>query len=329
MDRRTEEKVKHTNAFTKRLGIQHPIICGAMYPCSNPELVAAASECGGIGIIQPISLTYVYGYDFRQGLKKIRELTRKPVGMNVLVEKSSKTYEDRMRKYLDIALEEGIKFYITALGNPTWVVQKVHAAGGIVFHDVTERKWAQKAIEYGVDGLICVNRFAGGHAGRKTPEEMFRELSDLGKPLVCAGGIGSRAEYDRVLNLGYEAVQMGTRFIASTECRAGEEYKKAIIEAEADDIVLTERLTGVPVAVINTPKVQATGTKAGPIARWLLKHPKGKHYVRMYYGIKTLMHFKRTMLKPMGYSDYYQAGRSVAGIDSVKPVAEIFRDLTA
>ena len=65
------------NDFTKRLGIEHPVICGAMYPCSNPELVAAASEVGGIGIVQPISLTYVHGYDFREGLQHIRELTQK------------------------------------------------------------------------------------------------------------------------------------------------------------------------------------------------------------------------------------------------------------
>ena len=73
-------------ALTRQLGIDYPIIAGAMYPCSNPELVAAASAAGGIGIVQPISLTYVHGYDFRQGLRLIKSLTSKPVGMNALIE---------------------------------------------------------------------------------------------------------------------------------------------------------------------------------------------------------------------------------------------------
>src|SRR5213075_2647763 len=94
------------NQFTRQAGVQYPIICGAMYPCSNPELVAAASEAGGIGVLQPLSLTYVHGYEFQAGLAKIRSLTSKPIGMNVIVEKSSKTYRERMERYLDVALAE-------------------------------------------------------------------------------------------------------------------------------------------------------------------------------------------------------------------------------
>src|SRR5262245_64885049 len=97
-------------AFTGQTGVEVPLICGAMYPCSNPELVAAASESGAMGVVQPLSLTYVYGYELRAGLRYIRSMTKKPIGLNILVEKSSKIYEDRMRKYLDIAIEEGVRF---------------------------------------------------------------------------------------------------------------------------------------------------------------------------------------------------------------------------
>ena len=89
-----------------------------MYPCSNPELVAAVSEAGGIGIVQPISLTYVHGHDFREGLRLIRRLTSKPIGMNALIEQSSKAYHERMERWVDIALEEGVRFFVTSLGNP-------------------------------------------------------------------------------------------------------------------------------------------------------------------------------------------------------------------
>ena len=76
--------------LTRHAGIEVPLICGAMYPCSNPELVAAVSEAGGIGIVQPISLTYVHGHDFRAGLRLIRTLTSRPIGMNALIEQSSR-----------------------------------------------------------------------------------------------------------------------------------------------------------------------------------------------------------------------------------------------
>ena len=101
-------------ALTRTLGIEVPLICGAMYPCSNPELVAAVSEAGGIGIVQPLSLTYVYGHDFREGLRYIRSLTRKPIGVNLIVEQSSRKYLARVQQWLDIALEEQIPFLVTA-----------------------------------------------------------------------------------------------------------------------------------------------------------------------------------------------------------------------
>src|SRR5689334_18484313 len=176
-------------AFTQHVGIEVPLICGAMYPCSNPELVAAVSEAGGIGIVQPISLTYVHGHKFREGLRLIRSLTDKPFGMNALIEQSSKAYHERMQQWMDIALEEGVRFFVTSLGNPRWVVDRVSQVKGIVYHDVTERKWAEKGRDGGVHGLIAVNRRAGGHSGSRGVEELLQEVGGLGLPVVCAGGI--------------------------------------------------------------------------------------------------------------------------------------------
>ena len=103
-------------AFTRQVGIDVPLICGAMYPCSNPELIAAVSAAGGIGIVQPISMIYVHGHDLRDGLRKIRETTDRPIGFNAIVEKSVKAYEDRMRGWVDVALEEGVTAFDTSLG---------------------------------------------------------------------------------------------------------------------------------------------------------------------------------------------------------------------
>lgn len=300
-----------------------------MYPCSNPELVAAASEAGGIGIVQPISLTYVHGHQYREGLRLIRQLTAKPIGMNALIEQSSKTYADRMRGWIDVALEEGVRFFVTSLGNPRWVVDRVKEVGGVVYHDVTERKWALKGRDAGVHGLIAVNSRAGGHAGPKTPEMLIDELADLGLPLVCAGGIGTEGQFVSALRLGYAGVQMGTRFIATTECRASDAYKQAILEAEEQDIVLSERITGVPVAVINTPYIQRMGLTAGPLARWMLRGRKTKHLMRTIYALKSLWQLKRASLDPTGTRDFWQAGKSVAGIRTIEPAGDIVRRFAA
>ncbi len=312
--------------FTEQVGIEVPMICGAMYPCSNPELIAAASEAGGIGIIQPISMMFVHDHDLREGIRYIQSLTDKPIGFNALVEASSKVYEDRMKKWVDIAIEEGVRFFITALGKPKWVVEKVHAVGGVVYHDVTERKWAMRALEDDVDGLICVNERAGGHAGAEAPQTLYDDLKDLGVPLICAGGIGSEARFIEALDMGYDGVQMGTRFIATDECNAHDDYKQAILGAEEEDIVLTDKISGVPVAVIKTPYVEKVGTKAGFLARKLLQHPKGKHLMRMYYSLKSLWQLKNASMKGMTYKDYFQAGRSVSDIDEIVSAKEVVRD---
>lgn len=315
--------------FLAHARVEVPLICGAMYPCSNPELIAAVSAAGGIAIVQPISIIYAHGQDLREGLKKIRRITDKPIGFNAIVEQSSKVYEDRMRKWIGIALDEGIRFFVTALGNPRWVVDLVHARGGVVYHDVTERKWAQRAIDAGVDGLICVNARAGGHAGARDPRALFDELAGFGVPLVCAGGVGDESTFVDMLELGYAAVQMGTRFIATDECRAHADYKQAIVRAEPEDIVLTERISGVPVAVIETPYVRAVGTRAGPVAKQLLAHPKAKHWVRTWYSLRSLWQLKQASLRGTDYRDYFQAGRSVAGVHSIEPAGRIVERFAA
>jgi len=304
-------------------GIRVPLICGAMYPCSNPELVAAVSEAGGIGILQPISLTYVHGHDFREGLRLMRSLTSKPIGMNALIETSSRTYRKRMEVWIEIALEEGVRFFVTSLGKPDWVVRRVESSGARVYHDVTERKWALKGVDSGVHGLIAVNRRAGGHPGERTPEALLDEVGDLGLPVVCAGGIGTAEEFAGALAMGYDGVQMGTRFIATPECHASRPYKEAIVRSGEEDILWTERITGVPVAVIGTPYTRAMGEKVGPVARKLLRHPRTKHWMRSWYGLRSLWRLKRSSLDETGTREYWQAGKSVAGIDAIESAGAI------
>jgi nitronate monooxygenase len=209
------------------------------------------------------------------------------------------------------------------------VVERARAAGAVVYHDVTERKWALKALDAGVHGLIAVNRRAGGHAGAKGAAQLLDELGDLGVPVVCAGGVGTPEEFAGALRLGYAGVQMGTRFIATPECRASAPYKQAVLDAREDDIVLTERLTGIPLAVLDTPFVRRLGTRAGPMARWMLRGRRTKRLMRTLYALRSTRRLRRASLDESGTEACWQAGRSVAGIHEILPAAEIVRRCAA
>ena len=317
------------NPFLRDSGARVPLICGAMYPCSNPELVAAASAAGALGVIQPMAIVFAHRMEFRRGVQRIRELTDRPVGFNAIIEKTVKLYERQMRSWIDIALEEGVRFFITALGNPAWVVRLVEQVGGVVYHDVTERRWALKALDVGVRGLICVNNRAGGHAGPLSPEQLVADMSDLGVPLVCAGGVGDPARYRQMIDLGYAAVQAGTRFIATEECTAHEDYKQAIVRARPEDIALTDKISGVDCAIIKTPMVERVGLRAGPIARRLLRNERTKRLMRAVYSVQSLWQLRQASRHGASFKDYWQAGKSVEGVSGVKPVAEVVQELAA
>ncbi len=315
--------------FTRHAGCTVPLICGPMFPCSNPELVAAVSEAGGLGMIQPMTLTSVAGYEFREGLRYIRSLTDRPVGMNILLEHSFRRYQKRMDEWIEIALEEGVRFFLTALGHPRRVVDRIHRGGGIVYHDVVGYGFAAKAADAGVDGLVCVNDRAGGHAGRRSAEQLHEELSPLGLPLVAAGGVGSPEQFRRMLASGYAAVQCGTRFIATRECRVHPAYKEALLKARAEDVVLTEKLTGVPVSVLRTPAVERLGLRATGLEKRLLRHPRTKKWLRTWYLWRSLRRLPDGARGGSVYHHVWQAGKSVDGIGEILPAGEIVRRFAA
>ena len=122
---------------------------------------------------------------------------------------------------------------------------------------------------------------------------------------------------------------MGTRFIATAECTAAKPYKQAILESDEDDIVLTERVTGVPLSVIETPYIERLGTEAGPIAKWMLRGRWRKRLMRTLYALWSGWRLKQSSYDESGKKDFWQAGRSVAGIHEIKPVAEIIDELVA
>ncbi len=310
--------------FLKDAKVKVPVVCGPMYPGSNPELVAAVSEAGGLGVVQPITMTYVYQHDFRKGLQLIKQLTDQPFGVNLTLLDGNKRYEKRLHEWLEISLEEGVQFFLTSLGNPKWVCEIARQNGGVVYHDVTTRKFAQKAIDAGVNGLNCVNNRAGGQTGMESPQKMAEDLCDYGIPLVCAGGVGNIKDFKNALDWGYSAVQMGTRFLATKECQIPESYKNAIIVSNEEDIVWTNKLAGTTSSVIRTKDIEKGGLMVNPIFGYLLKQPRTKKIMRSLLLLRSMQTHKNVINKS-GYDKIYQAGKGVGNITTIESAGDIIR----
>ena len=303
--------------LTRAAGIEVPLVCGAMYPCSNPELVAAVSEAGGIGIVQPISLTYVHGHDFREGLRLIRRLTAKPIGMNALIEQSSKAYRERMERWIDVALEEGVRFFVTSLGNPRWVVDRVLPGG-------RRRLPRRHRAEVGREGrrgrrARPHRRERPGRAGTRgaaRPRPCSRSSRPSGCPSSARAGSATSGTSPGRCAWATRARSSGPASSPPPSAAPARPTRGGSSRRGERDIVLTERLTGVPVAVIDTPSVRRLGTKAGPLARFMLRGRRTKHWMRTLYALRSLWALKRGLLRDSPERDFWQAGKSVAGIDA-------------
>ncbi|MEL6254894.1 MAG: nitronate monooxygenase [Bacteroidota bacterium] len=316
-----------TQQFLTDTGAAIPIICGPMYPGSNPELIAAVSDVGGFGVVQPVSMTSLYGHDFREGLQLIKKLTDKPFGVNFTIfGGANKKYHEQMQKWMEISIEEGVKFFLTSLGKPHAVVKIAKEHGIKVYHDVPNKKVALAMRDAGVDGLNCINWRGGGQTGIQSAEQFMEELHDIGIPLVCAGGIGNAEDLQKALDMGYAGVQLGTRFLATHECKVSDAYKQAIVEASEDDIVWTNKIAGNNSSMIKTDDIMKGGLRTGPIISYMLTKRKLKKYARMYLMSRGLKKYNKA-----AFDDnvkYWQAGKGVGNITSVKSVKEVIQEFS-
>ena len=315
----------NTKTFLKDTGASIPVVCGPMYPGSNPELIAAVSEAGGFGVVQPLSLTSLYGHNFREGLRLIKSLTDKPFGVNFTIfGGGNKKYHDNNKKWMDISIEEGVKFFLTSLGKPTEIVKIAKKNGIKVYHDIPNKKVALAMVDCGVDGLNCINWRAGGQTGIYSAEKFMDDLKDIKIPLICAGGIGDENDYKKALEMGYSGVQLGTRFLASKECIVTKSYKNAIVNSEEKDIVWTNKIAGNNSSVIKTKDIMRGGLRTGPIINFMLRRPKLKKYARMYLMSKGLKSYSKTAFDDS--VQFWQAGKGVGGIKSIESCADILKD---
>lgn len=305
-------------AFTKLLGISNPIIAAPMFLVSNEDIVVEASEAGGIGVFPALNFRPIERY--REALAAIKKRTSKPIGVNVIVNKSN----IRQRDDIKFALEAGVELFITSLGNPKEVIAEAHKNGAKVLCDVTNLEHALKVQDLGADGVIAVAAGAGGHAGPITPFVLLPWLrKELSISVIAAGGIADGSALAAALALGADGVSVGTRFIASREAGVDQAYKNAVVSASAEDIVLTSRVSGTPANVILTDYIRKTGLDL-PLPLKILKNNK---YSKRF--AVPLIHFlgMRTLdesANKSGWKQVWSAGQSVGMVEEILSVREIY-----
>jgi len=305
--------------LTQLLNIKHPIIQAPMFLVSNTTMVIEAMKSGIAGCIP--ALNYRTLEELRTAIQELKaaKVEGGSFGFNLIVNKSNLKYKGQ----LEVLCEEGVDFIITSLGSPEETINQAHKVGIKVFCDVTDLRFAQKIEGLGADAVIAVNNEAGGHRGNETPENLIKELvTNCNIPVISAGGVGCKADIDKMIDYGAEAVSIGSPFIASIEAGVTDDYKQACVDYGAKDIVMTERISGTPCTVINTPYVQKIGTKQTWIESILNKNRKLKKWVKM---IRFSMGMKATekAAKKATYKTVWVAGPSIEYTKAILPVKTI------
>lgn len=307
--------------LTSMLGIRYPIIVAPMFLVSNTAMIKEAVAAGATGAIP--ALNYRDDAAFREALDQLVQGGHRPFGINLIVNKSNIRFEEQLRACVD----HKVDFIITSLGSPEATIKACKPLGIKVFCDVTDVHYAKKVEQLGADGLVAVNNRAGGHAGSLPAEELVPALlKQCSLPVLSAGGIGTGEGLYDMLALGAVGVSMGSIFIASEEAPVSEAYKTAIVQYGAKDIVMTDRLSGTPCTVINTPYVQQSGTRQNFFEKLLNKNRALKRLAKMltfYKGMKLLEKaaFSAT------YKTMWCAGPSIEHVHAVKPLRDIIATL--
>jgi nitronate monooxygenase len=307
--------------LTKMLGIKYPIIMAPMFLVSNTKMIIAALE-SGITAAFP-ALNYRTDKEFRNAIDEIRSKTDKPFGVNLIVNKSNIKFETQLKT----CVEKKVDFIITSLGSPEKTIAECKPAGIKVFCDVVDEKYARKVEYLGADAIIAVNKEAGGHAG----DMSFKELIPLLKnacniPVISAGGVATGKQLEEMLEMGVAGVSMGTVFIATEESEVSEDYKNALIQYGAKDIVRTSNLSGTPLTVINTPYLQEIGTEPSWLQKTLMKRKWLKKYVKMFIVVKGMKSIEKSTFGA-SYKTIFVAGPTIEDVHEVKSVKEIVKGL--
>jgi len=287
-----------------------PVVAAPMFLVSNPQLVLACCNNGIVGSFPALNQRESSGFkDWLEEIEAGLSSDAAPYAVNLIVHGSN----PRLQADLAICVEQRVPIVITSLGAVKEVVDAVHSYGGLVFHDVTTRRHAEKAAEAGVDGLIAVAAGAGGHAGTWSPFALIAEIRQFfDKTLLLAGCLNQGHEVLAAQLLGADLAYLGTRLIATQENAASAAYKQMILDAKAADIIHTPAVSGVPASFMR---------QSLELAGYDLKQLQNKGEIN--YGEK---------LKPMdeeakAWKTVWSAGQGVGNISDLPSVEQLIARL--
>ncbi len=304
-----------TNIF-KNLSL--PVIAAPMFLISGPKLVIECCKNGIIGTFPALNQRTTEGFEkwiieIKSALDLFEKETGKkaaPFGVNLIVHQTN----PRVKADLEICIKHKVPIIITSLGAVPQLVGAIHSYGGLVFHDVIKKRHAEKAAEAGVDGLILVCAGAGGHAGTLNPMPFVAEIKKFfHKTILLSGCISNGQDIASALQMGADIAYMGTRFINTKESKAPEDYRKMIIESDANDIVYTAAISGVSANFLR-PSLEAMG-----ITEEMLKRTK-----KIDFG-KELSAMEK---EAKAWSTIWSAGQGVTNIfdnPTVKDLTDLMK----
>lgn len=291
------------NALTT---LRVPVIGAPMFLISTPKLVIAQCKAGIVGSFP--SLNARSPEQLRDWIRDIKleiEGYNIPFAVNLVALNSNK----RFMQDLDICIQEKVPIIITSMHAPHNVVEAVHSYGGLHFHDVINQRHAEKAIETGVDGLICVCAGAGGHAGTLHPYAFIKAVRHMFDGIILlAGSISTGADVFANRIIGADFSYIGSRFIATKEANADHDYKEMCVNASAEDIIYTPQFTGVNASFLKD-SIRACGFNPETVLAPQYKKPS-----------KLLLWWKHKQLRSKRWKDLWSAGQSVQGITDIVSV---------
>ena len=293
--------------LTKRLSL--PLIAAPMFRVSGPELVIAACQSGVIGTFPTANCRSLE--DLNHWLNRIKcALTPQdaPYCPNLIMKR------DSMQDELKCLIQHRVEMVITSVGSPKPAVAPLHDIGCLVFADVATIAHAQKALDAGVDGLILLTAGAGGQTGWANGLSFARGVRKFfGGPLILAGGISDGAALLAAQALGCDLGYMGTRFIATQESMASQEYKQMVVDSELDDILLSKAFTGLETNMLK-PSIVAAGLDPAQLPTNI-----SEERARALYGSGGQ--------GPARWRDIWSAGHTVSGAECISSVAELVGQL--
>ena len=307
--------------LTEMLGMRFPIIQAPMFLVSNTKMAIEAANAGITGCIP--AMNYRTIAELRLAILEFKNECDGPLGINLIVNK----FNSQKDKQLEVCVELRVEYIITSLGNPKATIQACKSKGIKVFCDVVDLEYAKKVESLGADAIIAVNNQAGGHLGPMSPEELIPLLvKNCNIPIISAGGVSDGYQLQKLLSLGASGVSIGTPFIATHEAGVSQDYKQAIVDYGAKDIVVTDRVSGSKCTIINTPYVQKIGLKANMLERFLFKNKWFKKYFKMFRWFKGTKMFEKSAFSAT-YKTVWCAGPSLEGVYSIRHVSQVVTDI--